>query len=226
LGPATTQLTADELMHRWNELCRRVASAGGDPDGVTVVAVTKGSDAAVVALARSVGMEHFGENYASELTAKAPAADGAHWHFLGSVQRNKVRRLAPHVWMWQGVDRAAAAEAIAARQPGARVLVQVNLTRDSHRGGCAELDAPGLVEHCRALSLDVRGLMGIGPAGDQVSSRNCFRGLSRLTRSLELPELSAGMSDDFEEAVAEGSTMIRIGRLLFGPRPGPGRARH
>ncbi|MGH9177264.1 MAG: alanine racemase, partial [Acidimicrobiales bacterium] len=170
-----------------------------------------------VAAARAAGLDDLGENYAQELVAKAPAAGpGARWHYLGAVQRRKVRDLAPLVHLWHTVDRVAAGREIARHAPGAAVLVQVNVTGAAGRAGCSWEDAAGLVDGLRALGLDVRGLMAVAGRDDP---RPQFRRLASLARQLGLPELSMGMSDDLEVAVQEGSTMVRIGRDLFGPRP-------
>lgn len=210
---------------RLNALFQRVAAAGGDPSALTVVAVTKGFGAATAASALDAGLSDLGENYAAELAAKASGVGSARWHFLGPVQRNKVGRLAPIVSCWQAVDRPVSAAAIAKHQPGAAVMVQVRLVGDPRRPGCLPEAAGALVDACRSSGLAVRGLMGVGPADDLEGSREVFRRLAVLARVLEVNELSMGMSEDFEVAVAEGSTMIRIGRLLFGPRPGPDPAR-
>jgi PLP dependent protein len=152
----------------------------------------------------------------------APAERGAlRWHFLGAPQRNKMAGLAPVVTLWQAVDRAVVIDRLARVSPGAALLVQVNVVGDPGKAGCAPGDAPGLVEGARRAGLDVRGLMCVGPAGDPAGGRQCFARLAQLGRTLEIDELSMGMSDDFETAVAEGSTMVRLGRVLFGPRPGP-----
>ncbi len=204
----------------------RIAGAGGDPARVRIVAVTKAFGADAVDAAVAAGLTDVGENYAQELLAKAPQAPPAvDWHFLGVPQRNKVRHLAPYVSLWEAVDRPATLDAIAARQPGGAVLVQVNLTGDTNKGGCRPDDTRDLLRHGRALGLDVQGLMTVGPAGDRAASATCFGALAGLAAAEGVHQLSMGMSDDFDLAVAEGSTMIRVGRGLFGPRPvGRGRA--
>jgi len=200
---------------------RRIdAVAGGRR--VTLVAVTKGFGRDTVAAARAAGLDDLGESYAHELVAKADAiGDGGRWHFLGAVQRRKVRHLAPVVALWQSVDRLGAGREIARHAPGASVLVQVNVTGLANRNGCTWDDAPGLVEGLSALGLDVRGLMAVGGRDDP---RAEFRRLAVLARSLGLREVSTGMSGDLEVAVEEGSTMVRVGQALFGPRPVPDRA--
>ena len=210
----------------------RISRAGGDARRVTVVAVTKGFGPEAVRHALAAGLVDVGENYAQELRVKAaagsrePARGGGletetRWHLLGRVQRNKVRTVAPLVHLWQGVDRPEAGSEIARRSPGAHVLVQVNLSGETQKAGCRLAEAPGLVEQFVASGLDVRGLMGIGPAGPAEAARAGFRRLRELADRLGLAEVSMGMSDDLEVAVQEGSTMVRIGRALFGPRPDP-----
>jgi len=202
----------------------RVAAAGGNPDQVQVVAVTKGFGADAVAAAVGLGLP-VGENYAQELLAKAaepalqPAAGRSvvHWHFLGALQRRKVRDLATVVSTWDSVCRAAEGREIARHQPGARVLVQVDTTGAPGRNGCAVAEAPELVRELRHLDLDVAGLMAVAPR-DPTGATSCFQAVCRLADRLELRERSIGMSDDLELAVAQGSTTLRLGRALFGER--------
>ncbi|HZU71604.1 MAG TPA: YggS family pyridoxal phosphate-dependent enzyme [Acidimicrobiales bacterium] len=206
-------------------LRRQMAEAGADPDRVRVVAVTKGQPFEAVAEAAGAGLVDLGENYAQELLAKAARATeaglaGLRWHFLGAVQRNKVADLAPVVWLWQSVDRAEEAGAIARSAPGARVLVQVAIAPGPGRGGCAPEEAAGLVEASRRLGLDPLGLMAVGAPDDPGTTADGFRWLAAEASRLGLPEVSMGMSEDFRSAVQAGSTMVRIGRALFGPRPG------
>ncbi|MGP0031384.1 MAG: YggS family pyridoxal phosphate enzyme [Acidimicrobiales bacterium] len=196
---------------------RRIEAAGGDPDGVTVVAVTKGFGPEAVEAARGAGLTDLGENYAQELLAKAPGPPGTRWHFLGAVQRNKVRSLAPVVGMWQAVARRAEGERVAACAPGASVLVQVDCSGRTGRNGCSPAQAPELVSALSALALRVEGLMTVAPP-EAEEARRAFRLVGHLADSLGLPERSMGMSDDLELAVAAGATMVRIGRALFGQR--------
>jgi pyridoxal phosphate enzyme (YggS family) len=215
-----TQVDSGAVAARLEDVRSRVAAAGGDPDAVRIVAVTKGFGADTARAAVAAGLADLGENYAQELVAKAGAAPSTvRWHFLGPVQRNKVRRLAPIVSVWHGVDRPVAADAVANASPGVEVLVQVNVTGGDGRPGCAPGDVDSLVEHCRRRPVALSGLMAVGPAGDKDAARECFRWLARRARALGLRELSMGMSDDFEVAVEEGATTLRLGRVLFGPRP-------
>ncbi len=218
----------DEVARRLAEVRRRIADAGGDPGAVEVVAVTKGFGPWAVRAGRAAGLRVVGENYAQELLAKA--ADTAdmdvHWHYLGAVQRRKVRALAPVVACWQAVSRVEEGEAIAAAAPGAAVFVEVDVTGIAGRPGVAPEDAPALVATLQAMGLDVRGVMGVGPPGPPGQARSAFRMLAETKQRLGLAELSAGMSDDLEVAVAEGSTMVRVGRALFGDRPLGGHPAH
>ncbi len=203
----------------------RIAAAGGDPSGVRVVAVTKGFGPEAVVAARDAGVLDAGENYAQELLAKdevlrrsGPGDPGVRWHFLGAIQRNKVAGLAPVVSCWQSVARAVEGEAIARRRPGAAVLVEVDTTGVPGRNGCAPGAVAALVADLRAGGLDVEGLMTVAPVGPD-AARVAFRAVRALADDLGLVERSMGMSDDLELAVAEGATMVRVGRALFGDRP-------
>jgi len=202
----------------------RIASAGGDLERITVVAVTKGFGVDAAVAAHDAGLGDVGENYAQELVAKGRAlapgvAKGLRWHFLGTVQRNKVASLTPYVSLWQAVDRVAAGRTIAARCPGAEVLIEVN-GGDPGRPGCAPAAVPELAEALGGLGLAVRGLMAVGPLGPPETARPLFRSVTALADRLGLPERSMGMTDDLEVAVEEGTTLVRVGRALFGPRPG------
>ncbi|MEQ1788179.1 MAG: YggS family pyridoxal phosphate-dependent enzyme [Acidimicrobiales bacterium] len=203
----------------------RVAAAGGDLERITLVGVTKGVPSARVAEAARAGITDLGESYAQELVTKADDLDAAgvvdaRWHFIGGLQRNKVRLIAPFVHLWQSVDRLSLAGEIARHAPGAAVLVQVNVTGLDHQGGCPPERVASVVEGCTDLGLQVRGLMAIGPQGPAEVVRAGFRAVRELADRLQLPERSMGMSGDLEAAVAEGTTMLRVGTALFGPRGG------
>jgi PLP dependent protein len=200
----------------------RIAAAGCDPTRVTIVAVTKAFGLDAVEAALAAGAVHLGENYAQELLAKAEALeDGMRpvWHFIGGLQSNKVRGLAPHVSLWETVARVSTGAEIAKRAPGARVLVQVNISDEASKGGCTPAEAPDLVAALDDLGLEVAGLMGVAAAGDHDRARAQFARLAALRGELGLAELSMGMSADLEAAVAEGATIVRVGSALFGPRP-------
>ena len=216
-------LAAADVAGRLSVVRERIARAGGAPEQVTVVAVTKGHGAEAARAALTAGLVDVGENYAADLLATRAATvdDGVtcRWHFLGHVQRNKVRAIAAAVDLWQAVDRLAAGTEISRRAPGADVLVQVNVSGEAQKNGCHPDEAPALVDDLVGLGLDVRGLMAVGPAPPQ-DARPAFRLLAALADRLGLPVRSMGMSDDLEAAVSEGSTMVRVGRALFGPRDG------
>ena len=214
---------ATDVADRLAEVRARIEAAGRAPDDVVVVAVTKGFGIDAVEAASAAGLVDVGENYAQELAEKADKASAGtdrRWHFLGRVQRNRVRLIAAAVHLWQGVDRMSAGEEIARRAPGAKVLVQVRIAGDDGRNGCEPDDVPELVERLDDLGLDVRGLMAVGPAGPPELARPGFRKVSALADRLGLVERSMGMTDDLGVAVEEGSTMVRVGRGLFGARPG------
>jgi hypothetical protein len=195
--------------------------AGRDPTEVCLVAATKTVAPERIAIALDAGVHDVGENRAQELLAKAPAlaarSSPPRWHFLGHLQRNKVGALAPWVVCWQTVDRVELGEAISRRAPGARVLVEVNLASEPQKSGCPPGGAAPLVDALRGLGLDVRGLMAVPP--HDADPRRWFSGLRDLAAPLELADLSMGMTDDFEVAIEEGATIVRVGRALFGPRP-------
>ena len=195
------------------------------PAGVTLVAVSKTQPPEAIREAYAAGQRDFGENYAQEWRTKAEQlADlpDLVWHFIGSLQTNKAKYLAGAVQWVHTVDRAELARELSKRcaQRGAtmRVLLEVNVAREEQKAGCAPEDAAALASDVRALpGLELRGLMCIPPAeGDP---RPHFAALRTLGRQLQLPDLSMGMSGDWREAVAEGSTIVRIGTAIFGARP-------
>jgi PLP dependent protein len=213
----------DGFAARLDAVRARIASRSADPGSVRLVAVTKGFGADAVDAALGAGLGDLGENYADELVAKAASvgAEGGPrptWHFLGAVQRNKVARLVPWVSWWQGVARVEEGRAIAQRRPGSTVLVQIDVAGLPGRGGCPPEAAPGLVAALGDEELDVVGLMAVGRPGPAEGARPGFALLSSLADRLHLPVRSMGMSDDLDVALEEGSTMVRIGRALFGPR--------
>jgi pyridoxal phosphate enzyme (YggS family) len=223
-GPA---LSVAQVQANLAAVRARIQAAGGDLAAVRIVGVTKAFGPPIVEVARAAGLVDLGENYAQELVAKHESvAQHQHtdlpmpvWHFLGRLQTNKVRSLAGIVGLWQSVDRPQLAREIAKRAPGAAVLVQINLSGEPQKGGCSFADAAALVADARDLGLEVRGLMGVGPDGPPEGARPGFRRLVALADELALPERSLGMSNDLDVAIEEGSTMIRIGRGVFGARP-------
>ena len=167
-----------------------------------------------------------GENYAQELSDKVAelvvpvGAPPPRIHFIGRLQRNKVRHLAGTVAVWQSVDRSELVREIAARAPGATVLVQLNLSGEPQKGGCAPADAPALVAAGpRARLATCRGSWASGRPGPPTRRGPGSASWSRWPTSSTCRSARSGMSADLEVAVQEGSTMVRIGTDLFGPRP-------
>ena len=199
----------------------RIRSAGGGDD-VAILAVTKAFGRDAIDAARACGCTAIGENYAQELLAKREACDGLEVHFIGQLQTNKVRQLAGLVSVYETVDRPKLAREIAKRDPGARVLIQVDTTGEPGKGGCPLDGLDALVAEVRGLGLDLRGLMTVGPTeGGPEAGRPGFRAVRAAADRLGLAECSMGMTADIEVAVEEGSTQIRVGSALFGARPVP-----
>ncbi len=230
MSDSISQLPADHdrsrsIAERLAVVQNHILAAGRRLDEVTIVAVTKGFGADTVRAAHAAGLRLFGENYADELVAKATELGDAggfdgRWTFQGRLQSNKINRLAPFVSLWQTLGSIEQAAALAKRVPSAEVLVQVNLTGRAEQGGASVDDVGSVVEAAQLAGLHVRGLMGIGPdTDDQLARRSAFALLRRATERHSLAETSMGMSDDYVDALAEGSTRIRVGSVLFGPRP-------
>ena len=189
---------------------------------VAVVGVTKGFGADAVDAAVAAGCDAIGENYAQELLDKRATIErlGPEVHFIGRLQRNKVRQLVDIVDVWCSLDRASAIDEVAKRAPGGRVMIQVDTTGDPGKGGCDVGDTAALVDRATEQGLIVRGLMTVGPTGgDSEAARPGFRRVRALVDELGLDECSMGMSGDLVVAVEEGSTEVRVGTALFGPRP-------
>ncbi|MGB4598552.1 MAG: YggS family pyridoxal phosphate-dependent enzyme [Trichlorobacter sp.] len=207
--------------------------AGRDPDMVRLVAVSKTRPAEDVMAAAAAGQLLFGENYVQELVAKADGVRSpVQWHFIGHLQSNKVRQLAGIVSMIHSVDRLSLAEEIN-RQWGrlescCDILVQVNVAQETTKSGTTADEALALVRRVAQLPhLRVRGLMTMPPFFDAPeTARPYFRQLRLLADGIraaaipgvEMAELSMGMSGDFEVAIAEGATLVRVGTAIFGER--------
>jgi pyridoxal phosphate enzyme (YggS family) len=207
-------------------LASRLAAVRAElPPGVTLVAVSKTQPVEAIREAWAAGQRHFGENYAQEWRAKADALadlDGLTWHFIGGLQTNKVKYLAPRAAWVQTLDREELARELSRRYAAAgataKVLVEVNLGGEAQKSGCAPERVEGLVALARGLpGLEVAGLMCIPPP--EQDPRPHFARLRALRDRLGLRELSMGMSADWRVAVEEGATMVRIGTALFGERP-------
>lgn len=227
------------LLHNLAEVRRRIAAAaeraGRDPGRVRLVAVTKGQELSDIRTVLSAGVADLGENRVQELVRKAEAARqeglSPHWHMIGQLQRNKVKALLGWCRIIHSVDRPSVGEEIARRAaagPAVDVLVEVNVAGEESKSGVPPDQAEELV---RALTswpaLRVKGLMTVAPAvPDPERNRPIFRQLRELLerlRALEIPgtdlvELSMGMSLDYQVAVEEGATLVRVGTAIFGPR--------
>ncbi len=201
-------------------------------DHVTIVAVSKQQTVAAIRAACRAGLRHFGESYVQEAESKIPQIDepGIQWHFVGHIQANKTRQIALLFDWVHTVDRFRVAQRLSDQRPHhappLNVLLQVDQTGLPGRAGISEAELPALVRAVSALPrLRVRGLMTLPPAGaDDEAVAGHFHRLrdtaARLdTTGVPLRELSIGMSDDFELAVAAGATFVRIGSALFGTRP-------
>jgi PLP dependent protein len=217
------------VRERIDAACQR---AGRSPDEVTVVGVSKGFPVEAVVAACEAGLSDVGENRVQEAAAKVAAAkaQGARprWHLVGHLQRNKVKTALGLFDIIHSVDSLRLAEAVG-REAGAgarapvSVLLEVNVAGEESKFGLAPDEVAPVLAGARALpNVDVLGLMTVAPlAADAEEVRPVFRQLRELGKSLGLQHLSMGMSDDFEVAVEEGATLVRIGRAIFGPRPDP-----
>jgi pyridoxal phosphate enzyme (YggS family) len=227
-------MTIDDNLKIINDRIAAVAlRAGRDPASVRLVAVSKTQPASVVEQAAFAGQRLFGENYVQEFVSKAEkVAAPVEWHFIGSLQTNKVRQLTGLVTLVHSVDRLSLAQEID-RQWGrvgkvCDILVQVNIAGEATKGGAT---GAALTELVRAIALlphvRVRGLMTMPPFFDDPdAARPYFRELARLAREIDalaipgvgMAELSMGMSGDFEVAIEEGATLVRVGSAIFGER--------
>ena len=200
----------------------RIARAGGNPDEITIVAVTKGFGPEVCHSALDAGLKVLGENRVQEALAKMEKVKGAEWHLIGHLQTNKVRVASGRFALIQSVDSRRIADALARINVEQKVLVEINVAREKRKTGVDPAEANNLINEVAEM-LDLQGLMAMGPAEGEPTP--AFRELRTLRDQAQqrlgraLPILSMGMSGDFEAAVAAGSTMLRLGEALFGPRP-------
>ena len=228
IGPH--KLTA-HVNHVRSRITEAAQAAGRDPGAVTLVAVTKGKSAELIAAAATAGVTDFGENYLKEALPKleALAASALTWHFIGQLQSNKTRAVAEHFAWVHSVDRLSVAQRLSEQRPfhapPLNVCLQVKLVPEPGKGGVELADLPALAAAVAQLPhLTLRGLMCVPPPlEDAGAARALFAALrdalGRLNaEGLNLDTLSMGMSGDFEAAIAEGATMVRIGTALFGPR--------
>ncbi|MCK9522727.1 MAG: YggS family pyridoxal phosphate-dependent enzyme [Proteobacteria bacterium] len=215
-------------------IARACQGCGRDPSSVALVAVSKFHPASALQEAYEAGQREFGESYAQELVEKAEQL--AHlpdirWHFIGALQRNKAKFVVPHVHLLETVASVRLAEALEQRAQALSrtvdVLLQVNVGGEAQKSGCCAEEAAALLEQLDAFpSLRVRGLMTLPPFElEPEDTRTYFRALrtlrDRLGGPARLPHLSMGMSHDFEVAIAEGATIVRVGTAIFGDRAAP-----
>ena len=197
------------------------ARAGRKREQVTLVAVSKTFPASFIQEAIAAGATDIGENRVQEARDKKPQVAGkVRWHLIGHLQSNKAKDAVKWFDVIQTVDSVSLAQKIsrAATSP-IEILIEVNIGNEPQKAGVAPSDVQRLVRDISALEyLQVRGLMTIPPIGTPDESRRYFRNLRTMGDALGLPELSMGMSEDFEVAIEEGATIVRVGRAIFGER--------
>jgi pyridoxal phosphate enzyme (YggS family) len=214
------------------ENCRQVlarihdtaARRGRDPASIKLLAVTKTVPAEKIRQVADLGIRDIGENRLQEALPKMESLADLHltWHFIGHLQTNKAKKAAEHFHWVQSVDREELAQKLhEAASRTLPVLIEVNLGGEATKSGAEEAAVPALVERCSRLQkLQVRGFMTIPPYFENPEDvRPYFKRLRGLADRFALPELSMGMSHDFEIAIEEGATIVRIGTALFGERP-------
>ena len=223
------RLARERVLER---IARAAERAGRDPTDVTLVAVSKTVPAERVRLAVAAGLDLLGENRVQDAEAKAAAVSGATWHLVGPLQSNKARRALETFAVIETVGSVELAVRLdelvrSAGRPGFPVLLQVNVDRDPSKAGFGPGDLEAAITSLDALAgLDFRGLMTVGRLVDDAeSARPTFATLRSLSARVGArwprlgPALSMGMTDDFEVAIEEGATIVRIGRAIFGHRP-------
>jgi PLP dependent protein len=226
-------LTQGEIAARLAEVRERVALAARraqrDPAAVTVVLASKTQPPEAIRAAYAAGAREFGENYVQEAVAKQDAlADlgGLRWHLIGHLQSNKARDAANRFGLIQSLDSARVAAALGRARPSPRVpvLIEVNAAGEASKSGVAPAEVPRLIEAACA-AVEILGLMTIPPAErDPERARRHFAALREMrdrlaaAAGLALSELSMGMTGDFEVAIEEGATIVRVGRAIFGER--------
>jgi len=218
-----------DIARNLHDVERRIAQAaqraGRSPAEITIVAVTKGLTAQAIEAALEAGIRHIGENRVQEAREKIARLSNLQpcptWHMVGHLQTNKVKTAVEIFDIIHSIDSLRLAEALSGRARNTvSVLLQVNISGEEPKSGFSEAELPKAAEDVARLPmLEVKGLMTIAPlVSDPEEVRPIFRRLRELRDSLGMEHLSMGMSDDFEVAVGEGATMVRIGRAIFGER--------
>ena len=221
------RVTYAEVMDR---VTAALTASGRRPDEVTVVAVSKTMTTGQILDVYAQGHRDFGENRADEMEAKAAALPGdIRWHFVGALQSNKARSMRGITHLLHSMDRPSLGKAwMKGHGPAPPVLAEVNLGEEPQKSGVMASEIEAALEWMVALGLEVRGLMAIPPVPDHPEdSRPYFAELRQIRDRLvrifpHVTELSMGMTDDFEVGIAEGASIIRVGRAIFGPRNSTG----
>ena len=228
IGPQNSTLHVNYVRSRIRQAAE---AAGRDPAAVTLVAVTKAQTAETIRLAATAGVTDFGENYLQEALPKMDqlAALALHWHFIGGIQSNKTRAIAERFDWVHSIDRLSIARRLAEQRPfhapPLNLCIQVELVPEPNKSGIAPAEVGALAAAAAELPrVRLRGLMCVPPQQtDAMPTRAVFARLRSLLEELnasghKLDTLSMGMSGDFESAIAEGATLVRIGTALFGSR--------
>lgn len=225
-------LAANEIAERLANVRERVAGAahrsGRDPAAVRILLASKTQPAEAIRAAYAAGARDFGENYVQEAASKQEALSdlaGLRWHLIGHLQTNKARQAAKRFVLIHSLDSARLAKALARARPESRVrvLIEVNSAGEATKSGVAAGEVEPLLASVRDV-VEVEGLMTIPPPGPAEEARRHFIRLREMRErlaartGLALSELSMGMTEDFQVAIEEGATIVRIGRAIFGER--------
>ncbi|MBH3409766.1 YggS family pyridoxal phosphate-dependent enzyme [Pseudomonas putida] len=219
---------ADNLSALAARIHNAAQAAGRDPASVRLLAVSKTKPASAIREIYAAGVRDVGENYLQEALAKQQELGDLPliWHFIGPIQSNKTKAIAEHFDWVHSVDRLKIAQRLSEQRPAGlpplNICLQVNVSGEDSKSGCAPADLPALAKDVAALpNLCLRGLMAIPePTEDRAAQEAAFASLKQLQASLGLglDTLSMGMSPDLEAAIAQGATWVRIGTALFGAR--------
>lgn len=212
-----------QVLERIEQACAR---SGRDSSEVHLIAVTKVFPAAIIREAYEAGLRDFGENYVQEFESKAPEVQdlvGARFHLIGHLQSNKTKKAAELFSVIQTIDSPKLARRLDEAGRALDVMLEVRLSAEEAKSGADPAELLPLIEAVRATrNLRLLGLMTVPPWSDDAEpSRPYFRRLRELGAQFNLPQLSMGMSHDFEVAIEEGATHIRVGTALFGKRKKP-----
>lgn len=224
-------ISAEVLAANLRDVEQRVAAAcvraGRNRGDVQLIAVTKRHPPELVRMAWDAGLRHFGENYAQELRDKHEALSscaGLRWHAIGPLQPKNAKYVAKAAHVFHALERLEVAQELSRRRTGAPLtcFVEVNVAGEASKAGIAPGEVASFLEQIKGLpNLELTGLMCMPPLADEPeASRPAFKALAQLAKELALPCLSMGTTGDFEIAIEEGATHVRVGTALFGERPG------